>query len=202
MTVIAVVIGEDEMYAAADSISIVRETGQRYIAPPKIWRHPVGTDGSLGEVLLGFAGTLDLTTRVKLGLKIESLPNPDDELDCWQWADRIATAVWELATGATGPHDIRDVDKAPGFEGILGWAGQLYVLSSYGNAQPIVGRTYAAIGSGEDIAHGVMWACSQIANSAAPAVVQMAVTAACAHNSGCGPPVVTQSLPHHQETRA
>lgn len=192
MTVIAAVIGDGHTVIAADRQSNCN--GTRYTSPPKVWRHKAGDD----EVVLAFAGVVDIATRVQLGLNIDATPgDPHDRRECWQWADAIASAVWELVTGREGREDLRaDQDKNPiEYDGLLAWRHWLFHLSSLGNAEPEQ-ATYSAVGSGEDVATGALHALTRATDLKPRELVVAAVEAANDHLITCGGGVTVETMRH------
>ena len=192
MSVLAAWVGDDHTAVAADNRT--SNGHSHHPSPGKVWRHQTISGD---EFVIGFCGYADIGTRVRLGLKVDSTP-PDasDEMDCWRWADSIASAVWELVTGRDGREDLRqdlDVERAE-YVGLIAWRHRLYHLTSQGNASPEV-RHYTAVGSGDDYAMGAMYA-TRDQKMTPEERVQTGALAACAHSLTCAEPVHVETMAH------
>ena len=142
-----------------------------------------------GQALLGHSGPASVHDRVRVRLGRQGLPLPSDFDEPDDWADALAESVEQLARESPSLAEDGEVNA----RWLLGWAGRLWLIED-GAAQP-AGR-YAALGSGGDVALGVLYALLENDPEAdVAAAVRIAGEAALRWNGGCRGHVLVHVLP-------
>lgn len=181
MTVVAAAIDPDGTIAmAADTMSCYGDTA--LYGTLKAHAHDVGEGRS---ALIGHSGSGSLHAVVRRHWVCEGSPDPvctDDEADAW--ADAVAEAIAAVAVEATPP--VTDSDGAADGAVLLGYAGRVWVLSQQ-DAVPIyrAGR-FAALGTGREVAVGVMHSLQALHQ--AEQLADQAVRITVQHIFSCGLP--------------
>lgn len=174
MTVIAGAVSVDgTVRMAADTTCVMQ--GTRIYGARKIRR--LLTSGG-HPYLLGFAGSSALASLTEAHLPSMGIePAGSANLDAW--AQAIAEAICKIATDATP-----QVTEEGNVDGValLGHAGHLWLLAQQ-NASPVP-LGYIAIGSGRDLALGVL-ASWQGDDNTDRARVATAVRIACQYDTNC-----------------
>jgi hypothetical protein len=181
VTVIAAATDGRTVWMAADSAS-TDDSG-------RIWttdKLNVVEVGRSGRALISSCGDHRLGRLVQ-GLSAPFDPDPTSDAACDGWAQAMAEAWTDLACSATPPVTEEDGSVA-GFA-LLGYAGRIWTVLT--NVADRVRDGYAAIGSGGDLALGML------AATEAPLEdrVRRAVEFACRHHAGCAPPVDVADAP-------
>lgn len=181
MTVIAACVDAEagRVHMAADSIATDHNGTTMDVA--KLWSPAAG-------VVLGVAGSSMALPLVRRHVRIDP-PADDDDLD--EWAQDFAEAVTRelCARGCTVNGDVHD------FYGVilLAWRSHLWEVQS--NVAIPVTRGYHAIGSGDEVAFGALWALHLTGVDVAPVRCwpQLAIEAAINHRVDIGGRVDTAS---------
>lgn len=173
VTVIAAVVDHDagRVHMAADSIATDHNGTTMEVA--KLWSPAEG-------VVLGVAGSSMAIPLVRRHVRIEP-PVGDDDPD--EWAQDFAESVTRelCARGCIVNGDVND------FYGVilLAWRGHLWEVQT--NVAIRVTRGYHAIGSGDEVAFGAMWALMPKHVHASPSSIPtLAVQAAIEHRVDIG----------------
>lgn len=179
VTVIAACIDVDagRVHMAADSLAV--EANGTTMEVCKLWSPADG-------LLLGLAGMTKGMAIVRRHVRLEP-PVDGDDIDEWV-QDFAEAATRELcARGCT--EDGADLD----FYGsiLLAWRGHLWEVQS--QVANRVTRNYHAIGSGDAVALGAMWALDGFAQVPVDRIPHLAVEAAVEHLVDIGGPIDTAS---------
>lgn len=185
MTVVAAYVDREagRVHLAADSIAV--ETNGLTMTVDKL----VARYGSI----VGVAGTSRSVPIVRRNFPLD--PELGDDLNDWaqRWADRITAKL--LEAGIVEKDDQHEVYGSM----ILAHGGRCWEIQT-GVANPIT-CGYHAVGSGDAVAIGAMWAQTRAdATGAQPdrptaLIPESAVSAAIAHVAGIGGPIQTASTP-------
>lgn len=181
MTTVAAIADGEHVYMAADSRNNVHSRpvidGARKIARIE------AADGA--AALLGFCGAGCLAQVIPGALKLDGMPDDDDQA-AQQWAHDVARNVTEIA------YDLRIVNERGNLDGtlMLGTHGRLWTLTDY---QAIPHRNdVAAVGSGDELAMGAMLALHSTTDHAA--TVRIAVQIACELNDYTDEPIYVEHV--------
>lgn len=196
MTIIVGVTHDKNVYIGADS----RSTWGDLVRPnvqPKVWRTTLGTeDGDPHEVVFGVSGRVREQQILRYRTQFPALPTTADGLVPWLVGP--FNDAFRVARKDAG-FDER-IEGQPNCEYgpvvMLGTMGRLFVL--HGDHSVAEYEDSAAVGSGETAAWGSLHTTAAldtdhgaIARALGPGDrVRLALEAACAHSTGCAPPLV------------
>lgn len=176
MTCIAAVSDGQQVWMAADSIAV--GTNGTHLDVVKIVEFDQG-------VLLGVAGQSRSIPLLRRRLEVGNPASVDPD----EWAQKVA----EVATALLLEAGVVDGNDAHEFAGtlLLAWAGHMWEIQT-GVANRIT-RRYHAIGSGDEVALGALWALDAAGGVGFGERVEGAVRAACDHLVHCGGEVTVRS---------
>ena len=141
-----------------------------------------------GAAMLGNSGRSAVHDRIRVRLPAR-VPVPADVACPDDWADSVALCIEQLAREEPSLAEDGEVHA----RWLLGWQGRLWLVED-GAAQP-AGR-YSAIGSGGDLALGVLHALLDDDPAAdVRTAVRRAAEAALRWNEGCRGEVLVHALP-------
>jgi len=186
VTLIAAAVGpRGEVWMSCDSDNVDGH-GRPWPYARKVLTLPV--EGA-GQALLGHSGRASVHDRVRIRLRRQGLPIPSAYDGPDDWADALAESVEQLARESPSLAEDGEVDA----RWLLGWAGRLWLIED-GAAQP-AGR-YSALGSGGDVALGVLYALLENDPEADVAgAVRTAAAAAIRWNGDCRGQALIHELP-------
>ena len=148
-----------------------------------------------GEFLLGSCGSGRVAALLRHAFEPPKLAAGKD-LDAYMAGD-FASAMYELLSAhhalAKESETSRDC-MGEGGAVLVGARGRLFLLDSYFCPSPVA-DTYFAIGSGGDVALGVLYALAEDDRYKPHTKVERAIQAAIKHVDGCGGPVTVLELP-------
>ncbi len=142
------------------------------------------------DYLLAAAGNGSLAQVPSRALTVPSTPDAAGPDEAWDlWAEAIASAVTEIAADTSPPITMPHPDGSTVLDGalLLGCAGRLWYLFTHQALR--ISEGLAALGSGADIAFGVL-ACARVLAVVEPvAQVGLALQIACKYDAwtGVGP---------------
>lgn len=175
MTVVAGFVHEGRVWMASDSLG-VNGWDQTFDAGPKVVRKVIGE----GECLIGVSGDGVLLSLLRHDLE---LPTPAMTGDLDEWAFRVACAITDLCRESK-PDVMHESGKAIAASMLLGAGGRLWMVAT-NQAWPV--DRWAAIGSGDEYAMGVLAAVDEIDPGLGPQErLWLAVKAACRFDLHCG----------------
>lgn len=183
MTVICAAVDAHEcrVHFAADSIA----TRPSDLTIPKAKLATLPTASSAGgSVVIGVAGDAACLGLITRHLHLDATPDPDDGDDINAWATATATAITKILLDH-GRHD-QDTPTEPEMVGLLAWRDRLWFIGGH-LAIPVT--RFCAIGSGEGVATGAMWAASRLGINVDSEIVDIGVDAAIACLAGIAGPI-------------
>jgi ATP-dependent protease HslVU (ClpYQ) peptidase subunit len=186
MTVIAGIVQDGVVWMGADSLTTWWHVGNR-VLERKIVRRPVHVeDGEGAEMLLGSAGDVRMGQRVKWRLDPPTLRRRQD---VYEWALEFADRFQELLAEDKGGRDKSDGHAYGRL--LVGFQGRLFILAgSYGVVE--AGHAYNAIGSGDELALGALYATRDLPPERR---LRLALRAAARHDVYVSAPFQIERLP-------
>lgn len=191
MTVVAAIALDGRVVMAADTVS--QYQGTLVQGAHKIRRLQAGDT----EVLLSGSGNGAIVQLAERLLKIEATPGPQADEQNWDdWAAVVASAISEILAEIRPPVTTSTSESQTFIDGayLLGTAGRLWYLFTHQALRVIDG--IAALGSGSDLALGVLSSVEAVEESQVPgsatsdrptpeALASAAVRVACRFDPHC-----------------
>lgn len=154
---------------------------------PKVFRLPK-PEGGASEMIVGFTHSYRMGQLLRFGF---GLPPCIAGIDAFEYMARQFTDATRARFRAGGYSTIENNEETGGTF-LVGYAGRLFeVESDFQVGEP--DRPYAAIGSGEELARGALYASETLVKDAEERA-RIAIAAAATFNAFVGGPVVVEIL--------
>jgi ATP-dependent protease HslVU (ClpYQ) peptidase subunit len=198
MTCIAGIEHDGAVWMAADSAALDGGYGLTLMDTKKVF--------ITGEILFGVSGSMRVANLLQYGLEIpKQAPDVDDMT--YLVCTVVESIRSRLKQGGVGKTDESQDVFGPG-DILLGYNGKLYLLDT--DYQIIRdNRGYAAIGSGGDVALGILWYThhrdlspreTHHRDLSPRERLKATIFGACDHNAGCALPMSIISLENRHES--
>lgn len=177
MTVVVGITDGERVWMASDTLG-VNGWDQKHDAGPKIIRRAVAESG---ECLIGVSGDGALLAMIRHDLDVPCSVR-GDAWDADRWAYDVARKITDLCRDAK-PDVMNESGKGMNASILLGFVGRLWTIAT-NQAWPV--ESFAAIGSGDEYAMGVMHATETVGDLRPQERLYLAVQAACRFDLHCG----------------